>query len=146
MTRQRLLLALPMATGMSVQFRAHFWVQMPSSLSTTVRSSWPTATFPSARGATKGSSCFPVGKSSLMDPFPSTCRKKCGESPSSSQTEAQMQPGKIHIKPKPEKPVMVLVWHDHGICYDNLYHSVICVFKKWRQGSAWHLPMLGAMT
>lgn len=62
---------LPIAIGMSVQFRAHFWVQTPSSFSTTVRSSWPTATFPSASGATRGSNCFPVGKSSLMEPRPS---------------------------------------------------------------------------
>lgn len=59
--------------GMSVQLRAHFWVQTPSSFSTTVRSSWPTATFLSASGATRGSSCFPVGKSSLIEPRPSIC-------------------------------------------------------------------------
>lgn len=99
-----------MATGMSVQLSAHFCVQMPSSLSTTVRSSWPTATFPSARGATKGSSCFPVGKSSLIDPFPSTCRKTWGESASTSQKEACTQPRKTCTKPKPEKPIMLLVW------------------------------------
>lgn len=64
---------LPIAMGMSVQFSAHFWVQTPSSFSTTVRSSCPTATFPSASGATRGSNCFPVGKSSLMEPRPSIC-------------------------------------------------------------------------
>lgn len=83
-------LVSPMAAGMSVQFRAHFWVQFPSSLSTTVRSSWPTATFPSAKGATKGSSCFPVGKSSLIDPFPSTYRKIQSESLSFPWPEARM--------------------------------------------------------
>lgn len=68
---------IPIATGMSVQLRAHFWVHTPSSFRTTVRSSWPTATFPSASGATNGSSCFPVGKSSLTVPRPSIWQTKC---------------------------------------------------------------------
>lgn len=67
----------PIAMGISVQFRAHFWVQMPSSFSTTVRWSCPTATLPSASGVTRGSSCLPVGKSSLMVPRPSIWRQPC---------------------------------------------------------------------
>lgn len=61
----------PIAMGISVQVRGHFWVQAPSSFNTTVWSSCTTITFPSASGATRGSNCFPVGKSSLMDPRPS---------------------------------------------------------------------------
>lgn len=71
---------IPIATGISVQLRAHFCVQVPSSFKTTVRSSCPTATFPSASGATSGSSCLPVGNSSLIEPRPSIYkgeRNKC---------------------------------------------------------------------